>query len=50
MDITGDQCEDSEQLDTVGAASAILVVGSVDPIISAEEVVGEVELELEVPP
>ena len=48
MDITGDQCEDSEQLDTVGAASAILVVGSVDPIISAEEVV--VEVELEVPP
>ena len=39
MDISGDQCEDSEQLDMVGAASAILVVGSVeDPIISAEEV------------
>ena len=41
MDITVDQCEVS-QLDMVGAASVILVVGSVDPIISAEEVV-EVE-------
>ena len=45
MDISGDQCEDSEQLDMVGAASAILVVGSVDLIISAEVVV-----EVEVPP
>ena len=44
MDISGDQCEDSEQLAMVGAASAILVVGSVDLIISAEVVVEEWEV------